>query len=371
MKHPRCRTLLLVLGLLQPLLAGAAITVDTASLHLQFSQRGDLLRAEACFPACADKSVKSRVLSGEEGLLTFVQDSAQPLQFERQYSDATTILSFADPAGAIVHQWRIPDRGWLISLESSAAEAAMMSGEDFRPAPSSGFGYLLEQTRYLVFDGDDVTTIGLDETEPFSGPSNGWFGFRNRFWTAMVMPAKPLAITTVTGESVQDARVEMGRVEPQGGLELDLYLGPVEPAALSETAAELESLMYSGLWFFLRWICQGMYHLLNAIAMVVPQWGLAVMLLSLAVGILMRPLSKIADRLQDQVHKTDARLAPILAEIKKNHKGAEQSEKIIAMYKAAGRASAVQPEEPGRRDGGDSGVHRRFRHAGGKYPPVR
>jgi YidC/Oxa1 family membrane protein insertase len=91
--------------------------------------------------------------------------------------------------------------------------------------------------------------------------------------------------------------------------------------------------MYSGLWFWLRWICQALYFLLNGIAMVVPQWGLAVMVLSVLVGVLMRPLSKIADRLQDQVHEIDARLAPTLSAIKKNHKGAKQSEKILAMYK--------------------------------------
>ena len=75
--------------------------------------------------------------------------------------------------------------------------------------------------------------------------------------------------------------------------------------------------MYSGLWFWLRWICQALYYLLSAIVMIVPQWGLAVMVLSVVVGLLMRPLSKIADRLQDQVHEIDARLAPTLAAIKK------------------------------------------------------
>jgi YidC/Oxa1 family membrane protein insertase len=94
--------------------------------------------------------------------------------------------------------------------------------------------------------------------------------------------------------------------------------------------------MYSGLWFWLRWICQALYYLLNAIVLVVPQWGLAVMVLSLLVGVLMQPLNKIADRLQDRVHEIEARLAPTLADIKKNHKGAEQSEKILAMYKREG-----------------------------------
>jgi YidC/Oxa1 family membrane protein insertase len=83
----------------------------------------------------------------------------------------------------------------------------------------------------------------------------------------------------------------------------------------------------------LRWICQALYFLLGGIVMLVPQWGLGVMVMSVIVGLLMRPLSKIADRLQDQVHETDSRLAPTLAHIKKNFKGAEQSEKILAMYK--------------------------------------
>lgn len=205
-----------------------------------------------------------------------------------------------------------------------------MSGTDFRPAPSSGFGYLLEQTRYLVFDGDLVETIGLDESEPVSRTSNGWLGFRNRFWTAMVLPNSPLSVTTVSGEGIEDPLVEMAGEQ---GFDLRLYLGPIEPAALSEAATELESLMYSGLWFWLRWICQALYFLLNGIAMVVPQWGLSVMVLSVMVGLLMKPLSRIADRLQDQVHEIDARLSPKLTTIKKNYKGAEQSEKILAMYK--------------------------------------
>jgi YidC/Oxa1 family membrane protein insertase len=195
---------------------------------------------------------------------------------------------------------------------------------------------LLEQSRYLVFDGSSVESIGLDETETITRKTKDWFGFRNRFWTAVVRPAKQLSIAPLTGESVEDAKIQMLNTGQDKGFELELYLGPIEPSALSQSASELESLMYSGLWFWLRWICQALYYLLNGIAMVVPTWGLAVMVLSVLVGVLMRPLSKIADRLQDQVHEIDARLAPTLATIKKQHKGAEQSEKIIAMYKEEG-----------------------------------
>lgn len=326
---------LLALGFLVPLQASADLEIVTESLRLQFSSTGDLLYAEACFPGCAGPEARSRVLSAEQGMLNLVQDAPRHLQYRRERSGSATILSFTDPAGATAHSWHIPDQGWLLSLESTARSASLASGIEFRPAPASGFGYLLEQTRYLDFDGASIAAIGLDETDKSVLTSTGWLGFRNRFWTAMVLSPDPLAITAATGDELQDARLDM--TQPQdGGLDLSLYLGPVEISALSEAAPELGGMLYSGLWSWLRWVCLGMYHLLNFIALAVPQWGLAVILLSLVVSVLMAPLNRIADRLQDQVHEIDARVAPLLAEIKKSHKGAEQSEKIIAMYKDEG-----------------------------------
>jgi len=335
------RTWLLASCLLVSASAVAEVTVDTDSLRLQFSQRGDLIRVEACFPDCSSQGSQARLLSSGKGMLLFEQDNLPYLELSRDFDSATatTTLSFNDPSGVPVRRWIIPDRGWMVSVFSLGSEkATLMSGVDFRPVPSSGFGNLLEQSRYLVFDGSSVETIGLDETGRINRVSRDWFGFRNRFWTAMVRSDTPLKIAPLTGELVEDASIEMTATEIAAmgrGLKIDLrlYLGPIEPGALSLSSPELESLMYSGLWFWLRWICQALYFLLNGIAMVVPQWGLAVMVLSVVVGILMRPLSKIADRLQDQVHEIDARLAPTLAAIKKEYRGEQQSEKIIAMYK--------------------------------------
>ena len=57
------------------------------------------------------------------------------------------------------------------------------------------------------------------------------------------------------------------------------------------------------------------------------------MALSLAVNILMWPLSRIADRLQQDVNETEAYLAPQLQRIKREFKGEEQAAKILALYK--------------------------------------
>ena len=314
--------------------AAAEIIVDTQSLRLQFSEHGDLLVAEACFPACSARDSQDRRLSAAQGMLVFEQGSPQDMQYSRKSGPASTALSFTGPSGAVLRRWVIPDNGWTVSVQAhGAAKATLASGVDFRPLPSSGFGNLLEQTRYVFLDGSSVETISLDESGQGARVTDEWFGFRNRFWAAMLLPGQPLSTVTMTGETVEDASVELTAGEQGQDLDFELYLGPVEPTALSDSAPELEGLMYSGLWFWLRWICQALYFLLSGIALVVPQWGLAVVVLSVAVGILMRPLSKIADRLQDQVHETDGRLAPKLAAIKKEYKGEQQSEKIIAMYK--------------------------------------
>jgi len=324
----------LLAGLLHSISVFADVAVDSESLRLNFSDQGALLRVEACFPTCAEDGAKRRVLSSDQGMLVFGPDTATGLQPSRDHRNGTTVLSFVDESGQNKRLWQIPDRGWMISVSTSGTgRASLLSGVDFRPAPSSGFGYLLEQSRYLVFDDSSVESIGLDDDEQLARTSTGWLGFRNRFWTAMALPATPVSFTPVTGERVEDAQMDLATLSQDQAFELQLYLGPIEPSALSQSAQVLESLMYSGLWFWLRWICQALYFLLNGIAALVPQWGLAVMVLSVLVGILMRPLSKIADRLQDQVHQIDARLAPTLASIKKNYKGAEQSEKILAMYK--------------------------------------
>lgn len=319
--------------------AGASVlgeSVQTESLRLQFSVQGDLLRTEACFPSCTDGQTNTRVLSGSEGMFVFPGEGQSSMNVKRSREENSTVLEFSGSNGQVTRRWQIPDTGWKVSLSVSGTSAASMeSGTDFRPQPSSGFGNLLEQSRYLFFDGSDVTIIGLDDDDEVSLATAGWFGFRNRFWAAMVLSDSSLPLNAKTGEGIEEAEVSM-QFEGAGRYSLSLYLGPVEPTALAQSAPELEDLMYSGLWFWLRWICQALYYLLDAIEKVIPGWGLSVMVLSVVVGLLMRPLSKIADRLQDQVHATDARLAPALAEIKKNNKGAEQSEKIIALYKSEG-----------------------------------
>ncbi|MFW2403834.1 MAG: YidC/Oxa1 family membrane protein insertase, partial [Gammaproteobacteria bacterium] len=93
---------------------------------------------------------------------------------------------------------------------------------------------------------------------------------------------------------------------------------------------------FAALWNWLRWLCFGMLWLLTTINGFIGHVGWSIILLSLAVKILMLPLTKYADSLQASVNRTQALLQPQIDEIKKNYKGEEGHERILAVYKEHG-----------------------------------
>ena len=119
----------------------------------------------------------------------------------------------------------IPDRIVYKGL-SLASQATMMSGDAFRPPKTNGFGYLLEQTRYVLFNGSGFDNTGLDDTQLTQYHSSGWFGFRNRFWAVMALPSVDLPFQLDTGEAVVDATVIL-QVNTTTSQPLELYFGPV------------------------------------------------------------------------------------------------------------------------------------------------
>ena len=239
-------------------------------------------------------------------------------------------LQFEHSSGARA-EWIVPARGYRLGLEADVpGKVSIRSGESFRPRDAAGFGTWLESSRYVVVGDGDVTQVGYDEEDEVTATDSQWLGYRNRFWAFMAAPPATSEARLETAEEQQDASLE---VESGPGA-WSFYVGPVEPEVLKQSAEGLEDIIFAGLWFWLRWICLALFYLLGWIKLVIPSWGLAIVVLSLAVGILMTPLSRIADRFQQQVNETEARLAPELQRIKKQFKGSEQSEKILALYKA-------------------------------------
>jgi YidC/Oxa1 family membrane protein insertase len=333
----RARRLALVLaGLLLAPWAAADTRVVTDQLELTFDAAGNLENVIACLPSCRNADAKSRSFGG--GVPVFAVDPRGQGSYtlvRRELEDRTE-LRFLQPETGALKAWTIPASGWKLQLETEELQdATLASGVAFRPAPAAGFGEWLEQIRYTWFDGSAVFKAALDDDPAELPPTSDWFGYRSRYWTALALPSEPLQPDYRLAEAAQDAAIRLAW-SGTGGQGFSLYFGPVEPAALESAAPRLKNLMYASLWLPLRWICQALFFLLGVIHALVPHWAAAIVLLSMAVAILMRPLSKIADRLQDDVHRVEARLAPKLRQIKSESKGEEQAERILALYKAEG-----------------------------------
>ncbi len=326
-----------MLGLLLVAPATAGTTVAVENLALGFADNGDLLEARACLLACDAGAIHERSLAAAQGLVVFGDASAERFSLERRDTPEAVELGFTSPDGAQQRRWRIPRQGWRLELETTGVNEVLISGSaDFQPRDAAGFGAWLEQPRYLDLGEDSFEVIPVDELTDTSRVINGWGGFRDRFWTVVVRSA---GRADFQFSPVNDSAMPQGPSMTLGGAGLEtlsLYLGPVEPRALRSADPQLHQMMYAGLWFWLRWICDGLFWLLALVQQLIPNWALAIMALSVAVHFLMRPLSMIADRLQDDVHRTEARLAPELKEIKRNYKGEEQSERVLALYKAHG-----------------------------------
>lgn len=310
--------------------ANAEVSVENESLALRFDAQGQLLEAVICHPVCADETVRRQVLSAFSGLVGFSDPGIGGWSVEQSEEGGDAVVEFSGPGERRVI-WNIPASGYGLGLlVEGVGELTLRSDNGLQPRPAAGFGNWLEQARYVAIDGSGARQIGLDETEAGAVRAE-WAGIRNRFWAVLVGADGSNRFEFTTADVAARPRVERaGKDEAE---RLLLYIGPVEPRELDAVDPLLQKTLYAGLWFWLRWICFGLFYLLDWIHRAVPIWGVAIMLLSVVVHVLMSPLSRAAERLQQQVHATEARLAPELARIKRTCRGEEQAARIIALYK--------------------------------------
>jgi len=337
MKSLRSAIFCLSCSLLAPTPLRASISLETETLALTFSDTGSLIEAIVCHPDCKGDAPRRVELKHADGIIGFEQDAAAAWVQRRglpgQQDQEVQQLHFTSRAGQAV-TWIIPANGYRIQAEVANTGALVLrAGAEFRPRPAAGFGGWLEQVRYVALGRDTVRQVDLDQPEPVRVFAD-WAGFRSRFWAVLASGQEENDFDLQTGANNSNAVLH--RRDELKQKRYLFYLGPVEPTELMAVDSLLGELMYAGLWFWLRWISFGLYYLLGWIQSFVPPWGEAIILLSVAVNVLMSPLSRMADRLQQEVHATEARLAPEIARIKQSFRGEEQAARVMALYKGEG-----------------------------------
>jgi YidC/Oxa1 family membrane protein insertase len=200
-----------------------------------------------------------------------------------------------------------------------------------------GFGSIYSQVASVVFTAGDLEKIEPEDGETVSTRLHpeSWFGVRNQYWLWLINPDQQTTGRTAM-LAANSPLIHVGEPAQGNQSQFRLYAGPTENESLRAAGVNLDGVLFSFLWDWLRWLSLGLLYLLGWLYGWVGNYGLAIILLSLAVKILMYPLTAIADRWQAQVNATSSLLKPRLDEIKQNHKGEEAHNKVLEVYREHG-----------------------------------
>jgi YidC/Oxa1 family membrane protein insertase len=210
-------------------------------------------------------------------------------------------------------------------------------GRDLLPPPAAGFAAMLERVGRVTIAGGAVRAL---PDQPGAGAAlraGEWAGVRGRFWAMLARPdGAGAAVEPRPGPGV----ALVAAPAPAGAAPTEwrytIYAGPVERLPLGRVDPELERLLLSGLWWWLRALALGLLALLRALTAWIGHPGVAIIALAVSVKLLLLPLAAVADRLQERVNATQARVQPGLDAINAAHRGEERTRRTLALYRELG-----------------------------------
>jgi YidC/Oxa1 family membrane protein insertase len=212
-------------------------------------------------------------------------------------------------------------------------ELEIDAGRALLPPPAAGFAAMLERTSRVIVAGGTVREVADDRRERVVRGAGDWAGFRSRFWAMLARSDGAGGLEPQPGGSAPLRLLDEGG---RTAWRYTFYAGPLERGALTRADPVLGRLLYSGLWFWLRPLSFGLLFLLRGLTELVGHPGAAIIALAVSVKVLLLPLTVVAERLQEQVNATQARLQPGLDAIKAAYRGEERTRRTIALYREHG-----------------------------------
>jgi YidC/Oxa1 family membrane protein insertase len=342
-------------AVLLALAAGAApateVELAAGTQRLRVALEGGLpVHWESCATECAAGGGERVTLvsdgGGDGGVLRWdardaaARDAAARTAYTaelRESPEAVALVLTAPLAGRTI-VYELPRSGHALRLRVATPPGvglAMATGAGFVPPPMPGFG--------AAFSGVEAVRVDVDgqrALEPAAGAAleervapGAWLGIRRRFWAWIARPADEATAQVAFRAADRPAVIWAGA---GGQLDLEFYAGPVEWKSLRVVAPELGGMLFASLWEPLRWLCFGLFFLLAAISAGVGNAGVAIMLLSLAVKIILWPLTRVAERWQQEVNRMQGRIQPRIAAIRREFRGEEAHDRTLQVYRDEG-----------------------------------
>lgn len=183
---------------------------------------------------------------------------------------------------------------------------------------------LFDQTDAFVIDEFGARIID-QETETFTG--SGWVGLARRDLVVAVKPVNHKLFTVLTDQALL---LTPSATVPD--YEFELVQVPRTLSAL--TLHGLDNLIFMNLPDWFRWFCLLIWALMELVFSFVASWGVTILILAVLVKVITYPITQYAIYYQDITSEQQARIAPLLAEVKSTYTGIEQSKQIVALYES-------------------------------------
>lgn len=216
-------------------------------------------------------------------------------------------------------------------LRRDGSDPASESSFSMGPRPYVGAALTTEESRY-----EKVSFEDLEEEKLLTTVTGGWIAIlQHYFLGAWVADANQTNQfyghpnhgdgTYIVGFSGPPFMVEPGSSEMVGA---SFYAGPKDQKRLEAIAPNLNLTVDYG---FLWWLAVPLFYVLDALQSIVVNWGLAIILLTLLVKIVLFPLSAASYKSMAKMKK----LSPQLKRLQERHAGDRQklSQEMMELYK--------------------------------------
>ncbi len=112
----------------------------------------------------------------------------------------------------------------------------------------------------------------------------------------------------------------------------DVIVAPKLWNQLALINPSLDSVILKNLWDWFRSFCFFIWQLLILLHNLTGSWGVSIILFALVVRTILIPVTRLSIQYQEQAIKQQERIKPKLRDIKRDYKGIELSEKLVALY---------------------------------------
>lgn len=347
------------------------VFTDTLELWIDL-KGGDIVRARLPqYPVTLDEGAESFVVLDRSGGRTYVAQSGligpngsdaggeRPLfktastdfDFRGQSQAGVVTLETTHNGVGLKKTFRFaPDAysvevGYQVSNTSSQPFAASLFGQikrDSKPAvgassgsalgprPYLGFAITTAESRYEKIEFDD-----LDESELREEVEGGWVSLLQHYFLSAWIPNAE-ENNLIWGRARSDGTYTVGFTGPTktiasgatGEWQAEFYVGPKDQDRLAELAENLNLTVDYG---FLWWMAVPLFKLLQFLQGFVGNWGVAIILMTFVVKLILYPLSAASFRSMANMR----RVAPKMKRLQERYADDRQklSQEMMALYK--------------------------------------